>query len=366
MIENGLPQVDKHKVVVLTITYNHSKYIEDTLKGFAMQQTDFPFLCCVFDDASTDGEQEVLKKWIDDNCNPDDIEVYDHPLTTILKSPDKMNPNCVYVVHLQKVNTWGKPEKKRLINYWSKFGEYIAFCEGDDYWTDPYKLQKQVDYMESHLNCSLLHTSFMFYDQDNHTLKDSIIDNEIYREAFLKKKNIACEIIDFKYRVVTATSLFKSKIYDQLLNDPEYTKHKFLLGDIQLWTMLLQYGDIGYIPDNTAVYRVNSNSVCRSTNIKTGARFSLSVAEMQMYFIPKVNGVEYLQEKFKNNFKKGLFKYRLFDPQYKSFIKLEESELPLLYRVILSNVFTRSMVLFVWWLKRKVLRNSPTKVSSMK
>lgn len=154
MIENGLPQVDKHKVVVLTITYNHSKYIEDTLKGFAMQQTDFPFLCCVFDDASTDGEQDVLKKWVENHCNPNEIEVYDHPLTIILKAPDKVNPNCIYVIHLQKVNTWGKPEKKRLINYWSMFGEYIALCEGDDYWVEPLKLQHQVNFLEKNKDFS--------------------------------------------------------------------------------------------------------------------------------------------------------------------------------------------------------------------
>lgn len=58
----GLPQIDTHKVVVLSITYNHSKYIEDTLKGIAMQQTEFPFFFCVFDDASTDGEQEILRQ----------------------------------------------------------------------------------------------------------------------------------------------------------------------------------------------------------------------------------------------------------------------------------------------------------------
>ena len=77
-MKQGLPQVDNYKVVVLSITYNQSKYIEDTLNGFAMQRTDFPFLCCVFDDASTDGEQDVLKRWIDNHCNPEEVEIYDH------------------------------------------------------------------------------------------------------------------------------------------------------------------------------------------------------------------------------------------------------------------------------------------------
>lgn len=149
-MEQGLPKVDKCKVVIVSITYNQSKYIDDTLNGFAIQQTNFPFLCCVFDDASTDGEQEVLKQWINNHCNPKDIKTYNHPLTIICIAPDKDNPNCIYAIHLQKVNTWGKPEKKELIDYWIKQGEYVAMCEGDDYWIDSNKLQYQINFLDLH------------------------------------------------------------------------------------------------------------------------------------------------------------------------------------------------------------------------
>ena len=154
-MKQGLPQVDNYKVVVLSITYNQSMYIEDTLNGFAMQRTNFPFLCCVFDDASTDGEQDVLKRWIDNHCNPDEVEIYDHPLAIVLMAPDKDNPNCMYAIHLQKVNTWGKPEKRNLLNYWRQFGEFIALCEGDDYWIDSLKLQEQVNFLENNQNVPL-------------------------------------------------------------------------------------------------------------------------------------------------------------------------------------------------------------------
>ena len=143
-MKQGFPPINNYKVVILCCTYNQSQYIEDSLKGFTMQQFDSPFVCCVFDDASTDEEQEVLKSWIKNHCNSEDVETYEHPLATILWAHDKDNTNCFYAIHLQKINTWGKTEKNDMINHWTKQGKYISLCEGDDYWIDPYKLKKQI------------------------------------------------------------------------------------------------------------------------------------------------------------------------------------------------------------------------------
>ena len=152
----------EYKVLVYCATFNQSKYIEDTLNGFAIQKTSFPFVCLVIDDASTDGEQDVLKRWIESHCNPKDIEMYDHPLSMILKAPDKDNLNCIYVIHLLKKNLFRKQEKRDIISFWERQCKYEALCEGDDYWIDPLKLQKQVDFMDKNPNYSLCHSSFYF------------------------------------------------------------------------------------------------------------------------------------------------------------------------------------------------------------
>lgn len=256
IIKEGLPQVDKQKVVVLTITYNHSLYIEDALKGFAMQQTDFPFLCCVFDDASTDGEQDVLKKWVENHCNANDIEVYDLPLAAILKAPDKTNTNCIYVIYLQKVNTWGKPEKGELLDFWHNKGEYIALCEGDDCWIDPLKLQKQVDFLDANEEYVLSHTNHDINNQSKHIVR------KISRN--LKTGNVLNLLLNRSYRVSTCTSVYRTDAYNKI---PKLWKSQnFKMGDLPLWIELAQIGGFHYLKDVTAVYRVLDNSASHSSN----------------------------------------------------------------------------------------------------
>lgn len=112
------------------ITYNHGNYIAETIEGFLMQKTDFNFEILIHDDASTDQTAEVIKQ-------------YER------KYPDLIKP--IY----QTENQFSNGIEINEMNERRAKGKYIALCEGDDYWTDPYKLQKQVDYMEAHPECSL-------------------------------------------------------------------------------------------------------------------------------------------------------------------------------------------------------------------
>lgn len=77
-----IPKLE-YKVLVMYSTFNQSKYIENALNSFTIQKTDFPFVCLVMDDASTDGEQKILRCWIENHCNIEDVERYDHPLAII-------------------------------------------------------------------------------------------------------------------------------------------------------------------------------------------------------------------------------------------------------------------------------------------
>ena len=262
-MKEGLPLVDRHKVVVLSITYNHSQYIEETLKGFAMQQTDFPFLCCVFDDASTDGEQEILKRWIDEHCHHDDVEVYDHPLTIVLKAPDKTNPNCIYAIHLQKVNTWGKPEKKKLLTHWQQAGEYIAMCEGDDYWLDPLKLQKQVDFLESHPDY------VMCCSDAKIIVGNKVLDWERYSKS--QQVPVKDVILGGGLFVQTASLLYRSL----LINSDDYPEaaRKCHVGDYPLQIFAALKGEIYWFAEKQVAYRYQSANSWTKNNSK------LSVAE---------------------------------------------------------------------------------------
>ena len=113
-------------VTVWCLAYNQKEFIRDALNGFVMQKTSFPFEVVVHDDASTDGTTDIVVDYAQ-------------------KFPDIITPM------VEQENQWQKGGLKHIIDIMNdkhRRGRYIAFCEGDDYWTDPRKLQRQVDYLE--------------------------------------------------------------------------------------------------------------------------------------------------------------------------------------------------------------------------
>lgn len=118
-------------VSIVCDTYNHAPYICDALDGFLMQKTDFPFEIIVHDDASTDGTADIVRE-------------YEAARPGLFR--------CVY----RAENMYSK-DPKILEHYVFPLahGKYVAICEGDDFWTRPDKLQKQISYMESHPDCTL-------------------------------------------------------------------------------------------------------------------------------------------------------------------------------------------------------------------
>lgn len=133
--DKGMMEKEEENIVVsiLCVTYNQKDYIREAFAGFLMQKTNFRIEVVVFDDASTDGTSDIVREY---------AEQY----------PD------IFVPLIQDKNTFRKPERMELIKWVRRDvmrGTYIAFCEGDDYWTDPDKLQMQVDYMDAHPDCVL-------------------------------------------------------------------------------------------------------------------------------------------------------------------------------------------------------------------
>lgn len=139
-------------------TYNHSMYITDALNGFVLQETKFPYVCSIIDDASTDGEQEVIKEYLQEFFDLQDSSVaYDRDTDYghVTFAQHKTNKNCYFAVIYLKENHYSQRKSKTpYLKEWMDT-KYIALCEGDDYWTDPLKLQKQVDYMEEHEDCCM-------------------------------------------------------------------------------------------------------------------------------------------------------------------------------------------------------------------
>lgn len=156
------------KVYVRCFTFNQSNYILDALNGFVMQQTSFPFLCCIVDDASTDNEPEVIKNFLMeefDDCTLSSRETDDYTMTL---ARHKYNTNCYFAVFFLKYNHYGWKDKLSYFQDLTQNTLYTAYCEGDDFWTDKEKLQIQVDFMDSHpLHSMCYHPTLFLYPDGN-------------------------------------------------------------------------------------------------------------------------------------------------------------------------------------------------------
>ena len=152
-------EVNTFKVCVECITFNHAPYIEECMNGFTMQQTEFPYVCCIIDDASNDGSPDVIRKYMQTNFNLEDNSVVRIEETNdflLWFAQHNTNKNCYFAVYFLKYNHYKIKKNKRLyIEEWHNNIEYTALCEGDDYWVAPEKLKRQVDFMECHPDHSL-------------------------------------------------------------------------------------------------------------------------------------------------------------------------------------------------------------------
>lgn len=214
--------MDDILVSISCITYNHEKYIEEALKGFLMQKTNFRYEILIHDDASTDKTAEIIKKY------------------------EKQYPELIKPIY-QKENQFSKGIKRITLTYNANraLGKYIALCEGDDYWTDPYKLQKQVDYMEKHNDCSF----------SCHSAKRVSVESlDLHHNLGLPGKNDKIlRFEDFANRfVATASKVYRKDVLKDL---PEWF-FQGEAGDFPMQLLLLDRGYAYYINETLSAYRV--------------------------------------------------------------------------------------------------------------
>ena len=167
----------KYMVCTRCMTYNHAPYIEDALQGFAMQETTFPVVFTIIDDASTDGEPDVLRKWVDENLDFEEGTGAwkDMPYGQITVANLKGKPLSTFVILLLNENHYGRKSKIPYIAEWNENAKYIAICEGDDYWTDDHTLQKQADALDANPQATLVYTNFQTIDGEGNPISRPFI-----------------------------------------------------------------------------------------------------------------------------------------------------------------------------------------------
>ncbi len=321
---------DHPLVSIKCLAFNQEEYIAQTLDGFLMQETDFPFEVIVHDDASKDNTQDIIREY------------------------QKKYPLIVKPV-LQTENQYSKHDGSltRAANAPLK-GKYIAECEGDDYWIDPKKLQRQVDFLENNPEYVYSHTAFKYYDQTNDKF---IEDSSIEDNSRIQKEdpdNIGLYILNYnKYRIQTVTTVYRRSILSELPDEFANSGY-FLMGDTQQFFLSTLLGKIHYIPQVTAVYRLTPGSAChRGAKNKNHFRFNLSCAEMRVYLSKYLHDKTVIQ-KFKKDFGKALIRYAAFDPEFRS--EIDESVIPSKFKVLLFLARHSNLVRFLIAKKGKYQR----------
>lgn len=237
-IENNvLNAVPEPIVTVKTATYQHAPYIRDCIEGVLMQQTSFPFEYIIGEDFSTDGTREIVFEYA------------------------KKHPELIRVITAD-YNVGIKANSFR--RYQATRGKYIALCEGDDYWTDPHKLQKQVDFLEENPDFSMCsHAVKTIYENDWKGRKTNRFRKPIQVATFE-------DILDYHF-IPTNSLMFRNGIIKAW---PDWLFSKCMIsGDILLELMLASHGKSYYMKEEMATKRINGGGITANEAFKENAAY---------------------------------------------------------------------------------------------
>lgn len=208
---------------VCCITYNHKHYISQAIDSFLMQETDFPFEILIHDDASVDGTSVIVLEYAEKYPN------LIKPIIQIENQGSKMgliNPRFVF------------PKAK---------GRYIALCDGDDYWTDCTKLQKQVQFLECHLDYVITYTDSQPFDENGY----------LDFNTGAAKRDVSSDELKRCVSLPTLTSCFRN-----LITEVPLDLYSARIGDVIIWSLLGAYGKGKYLSDILpAAYRVHDGGI---------------------------------------------------------------------------------------------------------
>lgn len=254
-------------VCIHCLTYNHEAFLEDALKGFVMQQTNFHFIAVVIDDASSDGTADVLRRY------------------------EKQYPEIIKAIYLEENYHSQGLSKQPLFHPYDQQVKYIAHCEGDDYWTDPSKLQKQFDFLEANPEYSMCFHNVKIFLQDKRQFVNDYITRDVPEDT---------DIFELaKGNFIHTPSVFyrrNNAVFEELESIGRVTPTDYVRNMLNA-----KYGKIHKIKDCMAVYRVHSGGVWSIQDpIRTCSQISEMLIRIKPYFSKEVQKI--LQQQYIDGF----------------------------------------------------------------
>ena len=238
------------KVAINCLVYNHEPYLRECLEGFAMQQTDFPFVAIVHDDASTDHSADIIREYA-------------------AKYPDIIHP--IYETENQWRKADGSLRKIMDTAIEATGATYIALCEGDDYWTDPHKLQKQVDFLDTHPEYSICYHVCK-------TLINSTGEMMIETVQSIPNESTICDLSLGNY-LQTLSVVYR---YTDKIDHKRDIIGPCFPGDYVLWMLLAEQGKIKRLDDVMGVYRSGVGVWSKNSEMRNRMSLLVTIVKLKM------------------------------------------------------------------------------------
>ncbi|MBN1805929.1 MAG: glycosyltransferase [Sedimentisphaerales bacterium] len=249
-------------VSVKMITYNHEPFIAKAIEGVLQQETAFPYELIIGEDCSTDGTRKI---------------VFDY---------QKKHPDTIRIITSDK-NVGAQRNGLRTKD--ACRGKYIAYCEGDDYWHNPQKLHKQIEFLENYPEYGLVHSDVHVFNWE--TQKTIMNYNRSLNRQHNDKACLFSELLKGNYRIFTCSVCVRNDLLSQVLASDPYIYHdnRFPLGDWPRWLELSRVTKFKYFEDSFATYTVQPNSATHTKNYSKKLTFAMASLELTLYIIRKYN-----------------------------------------------------------------------------
>lgn len=267
-------------VSVTVATYQHVDYIKECLDGILMQETSFLYEVIIGEDGSIDGTQEICKEYAE-------------------RYPDKIR---LFIRDRNLSQYKGENgEITRFNGIWNRMssrGKYIAWCEGDDYWVDPLKLQKQVEFLEKHLSYGLIYSRVNCFSQAKNKIVRTFGEKRITTKDLLLRGNA----------IPTLSVVFRKDLYVEYLKEIQPNERQWKMGDYPIWLWISHKASVKFQDEVTGVYRILEESASHTSSIEKRKDFICNERDIKMFFVHQFNLDKNYEAKINEHYIISLYK----------------------------------------------------------